>query len=127
MALLAVAQPVVESLPGPVVHPHSFELLSNSRYSVHSGFTPDLPRQVLANVLWAMSRDLFQSGIKCGNVSYPAVPLDEGIIRMTLNARHDRRDLDETLDILHRIGEQYGMLGKSAEELKEWENWFTPS
>jgi glycine C-acetyltransferase len=78
-------------------------------------------------LLWAMSRDLFQSGIKCGNVSYPAVPLDEGIIRMTLNARHTRKDLDETLDILHRTGEQYGMLGKSPEELKEWENWFSPS
>ena len=59
IAALAVAgfgQPVVESLPGPVVHPWSFELLSNSRYSVHSGTQDTLPRQVLANVLWAMSR-----------------------------------------------------------------------
>ncbi len=45
-----------ESLPGPIVHPYSFEVLSNSRYSVHSGFTDSLPRQVLANVLWAMNR-----------------------------------------------------------------------
>ncbi|MEO0073970.1 MAG: FlgD immunoglobulin-like domain containing protein [candidate division WOR-3 bacterium] len=45
-----------ETLPAPEYHNHSFELLSNSRYSVHSGFTEDLPRQVLANVLWAMSR-----------------------------------------------------------------------
>jgi hypothetical protein len=47
---------VVESLPAPVQHEHSFELLSNSRYSVHSGFTDSLPGQVLANVLWAMAR-----------------------------------------------------------------------
>ncbi len=46
----------VESLPGPVVNPHSFELLSNSRYSIHSGFEDTLPTQVLANVLWAMNR-----------------------------------------------------------------------
>ncbi len=46
----------IESLPGPVIHPYSFELLSNSRYSVHSGFNDTLPRQVLANVLWAMER-----------------------------------------------------------------------
>ena len=46
----------VESLPGPVVNPHSFELLSNSRYSTHSGFEDTLPTQVLANVLWAMNR-----------------------------------------------------------------------
>ena len=46
----------IESLPGPVIHPYSFELLSNSRYSVHPGFTDTLPRQVLANVLWAMEQ-----------------------------------------------------------------------
>lgn len=46
----------VETLPGPVVHPYSLELLANSRYSVHSGFTDSLPEQVLANVLWAMNR-----------------------------------------------------------------------
>jgi len=45
-----------ETLPGPLVREHSFELLSNSRYSVHSGFTDSLPRQVLGNVLWAMNR-----------------------------------------------------------------------
>lgn len=46
----------VESLPGPVPHAHSFEALSNTRYSIHSGFADSLPTQVLANVLWAMNR-----------------------------------------------------------------------
>jgi hypothetical protein len=45
-----------ESLPGPVHHAYSFEQLSNSRYSVHTGFDDSLPHQVMANVLWAMSR-----------------------------------------------------------------------
>jgi hypothetical protein len=45
-----------ESLPALVRHACSFEQLANSRYSVHSGFNDSLPRQVLANVLWAMSR-----------------------------------------------------------------------
>jgi hypothetical protein len=45
-----------ESLPGPVHHAYSFEQLSNSRYSVHTGFDDSLPAQVMANVLWAMSR-----------------------------------------------------------------------
>ena len=45
----------VESLPGPTVNAHSFELLSNSRYSTHSGFQDSLPTEVLANVLWAMN------------------------------------------------------------------------
>ncbi len=46
----------IESLPAPTVNQFSFELLSNSRYSVHSGMSDSLPRQVLANVLWAMGR-----------------------------------------------------------------------
>jgi hypothetical protein len=45
-----------ESLPGPVRHAYSFEQLTNSRYSVHAGFDDSLPGQVMANVLWTMSR-----------------------------------------------------------------------
>lgn len=57
LALAAVAAALeVESLPGPRVNEWSFELLSNSRHSVHSGITDSLPRQVLANVLWSMAR-----------------------------------------------------------------------
>lgn len=55
-ALTALASGQVESLPPVVVHPHSFEILSNSRYSSHSGFTSSVPVQVLANILWAMNR-----------------------------------------------------------------------
>jgi hypothetical protein len=46
----------VESLPPPVIHSNSFEIISNSRYSSHSGFTSLLSDTVLSNVLWAMSR-----------------------------------------------------------------------
>jgi len=46
----------VESLPPPVVHGSSFEIISNSRYSAHSGFTSSLSDTVLSNVLWAMNR-----------------------------------------------------------------------
>jgi hypothetical protein len=50
----AVAQ--VKNLPSPVVHGNSFEIISNSRYSVHFSFTDSLSDTVLSNVLWAMSR-----------------------------------------------------------------------
>ncbi|MEO0115280.1 MAG: FlgD immunoglobulin-like domain containing protein [candidate division WOR-3 bacterium] len=46
----------IETLPAPIVNRHSFEILSNSRYSVHSGFSSSLSNQVLANILWAMNR-----------------------------------------------------------------------
>ena len=60
LLLLAVAGSIgfaqVESLPPPVVHGNSFEIISNSRYSSHSGFTASLSDTVLSNVLWAMNR-----------------------------------------------------------------------
>jgi len=56
LALVPVLLAQVESLPAPVVHGNSFEILSNSRYSIHSGFDSTLSRQVLSNVLWAMNR-----------------------------------------------------------------------
>ncbi|MEO0092203.1 MAG: T9SS type A sorting domain-containing protein [candidate division WOR-3 bacterium] len=46
----------VESLPAPIINNKSFEILSNNRYSVHSGFTSNLSRQILSNILWAMNR-----------------------------------------------------------------------
>ncbi|MGQ9707728.1 MAG: nitroreductase family protein [bacterium] len=45
-----------ESLPPVNIQGKPFEILSNSRYSVHSGFTSSLSSQVLSNILWAMSR-----------------------------------------------------------------------
>lgn len=46
----------VESLPAPVINNKSFEILSNSRYSLHSGFTSSLSNQILSNILWAMNQ-----------------------------------------------------------------------
>jgi hypothetical protein len=59
LLLVALAVPAVvqaDSLPPPVVHGNSFEIISNSRYSSHSGFTASLSDTVMSNVLWAMSR-----------------------------------------------------------------------
>jgi hypothetical protein len=52
----SVALAQIESLPPPVIHGNSFEIISNGRYSAHSGFSSSLSDTVLSNVLWAMSR-----------------------------------------------------------------------
>jgi len=63
----------VESLPAPVVHGNSFEIISNSRYSSHSGFTTALSDTVLSNVLWAMNRvPSFGSGYREFYVATPS-------------------------------------------------------
>lgn len=70
-------------------------------------------------LLWLFSRDLFGAGVKCGNIIFPAVPQDEGIIRITLNAKHTTEDLDQTIDVFKALGRKYQLLGKSVDELKQ--------
>lgn len=60
--------------------------------------------------LWHMSRELFDSGIKCGNVAAPAVPKDQTILRFTVNARHTMQDLERTREVLARVCAQYGII-----------------
>jgi glycine C-acetyltransferase len=69
-------------------------------------------------LLWALSRELFDSGIKCGNVSYPAVPRGESILRLSVNARHTPEELDHTVGVLARLAVRYGIAGRSAEEVR---------
>jgi len=70
-------------------------------------------------LLWRVSRDLFDAGIKCGNVLYPAVARDSCILRFTLNARHSRLDLDYAAETLVRIARKHDLLGYTKEELRQ--------
>ncbi|MBI6546212.1 MAG: aminotransferase class I/II-fold pyridoxal phosphate-dependent enzyme [Cyanobacteria bacterium NC_groundwater_1444_Ag_S-0.65um_54_12] len=70
-------------------------------------------------LLWATSMELYEAGIKCGNVSFPAVPRGEAILRITANARHTPEEIDRTVAILERIGADYGILGCNAAEIQE--------
>lgn len=70
-------------------------------------------------LLWRVSRDLFDAGIKCGNVLYPAVARDACILRFTLNARHSRVDLDYAAETLIRIARKHDVVGHTKEELRQ--------
>jgi len=89
------------------------------------GFIVSEPNPILTvfmgsnRLLWAFSRDLFSAGIKCGTVAYPAVPDGESILRLTMNARHTDNDLSRCLDILKKLGQKYGILHKTREEVLE--------
>lgn len=54
--IVSITYAQIESLPAPIVNNKSFEILSNNRYSLHSGFTSSLSDQVLSNVLWATNK-----------------------------------------------------------------------
>ncbi len=53
---VSVVSAQIESLPAPIVNNKSLEILSNNRYSVHSGFSGSLSNQILSNILWATNK-----------------------------------------------------------------------
>ena len=66
-------------------------------------------------LLWKVSRELFDAGIKCGNVIYPAVSKSACILRLTVNSRHTADDIDYAVDVLGRIGRRHGLVSCSHE------------
>ena len=70
------------------------------------------------SLLWQVSRELYDRGVKCGNVCYPAVPPGEGILRISVNARHSRRDLERCVEALVEVGQKYDLLGRDMADLQ---------
>lgn len=68
-------------------------------------------------LLYRASRELFDRGFKVGVVSYPAVPKNEAVLRMSVSARHTAEELDRAIDALADIGRRYGVLNRSREEI----------
>ncbi len=57
-----------------------------------------------------MSKKVHEAGIFLNAVPYPAVPKDECRFRLSLMATHTRDDLDETLDVLKKVGREFGVI-----------------
>jgi 8-amino-7-oxononanoate synthase len=127
----AICAGVTEALKVMQEEPeHRLQLWENIRFFVPSlqnnGFIVPEPVSPIVTVfvgthplMWEISRDLFDAGIKCGNVMFPAVPQDESILRLTINSRHTKDDLEKTIDILTKIGLKYGILNKTKQEIIE--------
>lgn len=60
--------------------------------------------------LWKVSHDLYDAGIKAGNVIYPAVPRDGCILRLTMNSEHSPEDIDAAVASLITIGRRHGLI-----------------
>jgi glycine C-acetyltransferase len=70
-------------------------------------------------LLWAFSRELFARGVKCGSVCHPAVPRGESILRLTLNSRHTKEELDRAADALSAVARHFGILGRTLDEIRQ--------
>jgi len=61
-----------------------------------------------AETLLAAGRELFDAGVRCGVVTYPAVPPDASLLRLTVNARHTADEIDRAAEVLSRIASHHG-------------------
>ncbi len=73
-----------------------------------------------ADVLaYQFARELFDVGIKCSAVAYPAVRKNESILRLVVTSGHTPEDIVQTVEQLSRIGRKYGILHRDAREVCE--------
>jgi len=84
-----------------------------------AGFTlyPDPPESAILTLLighdavvHGMSRDLYEGGLLTSTVVYPAVPPNEGKMRLSLSAAHTEEALSRALDVITAAGRQHGII-----------------
>ena len=84
-------------------------------FSTPTPQSPILPVHVGdSNRLINVSRDLYANGIRCAAVTFPAVPMGAEILRLTVNARHTREDIERCVDALAETGRKHGLLGQPS-------------
>ena len=56
------------------------------------------------------SRDLFDAGLLATGIAFPTVAEGKARIRTILSSEHTREQLDQSLEILSRVGKKLGIL-----------------
>lgn len=64
--------------------------------------------------LFACTRTLFESGVRCGCVTFPAVRKGEAALRITANARHTSDEIDHAIEAIFSAGKQHGFKSLKA-------------
>ncbi|MER3446890.1 MAG: 8-amino-7-oxononanoate synthase [Candidatus Dadabacteria bacterium] len=57
-----------------------------------------------------MSKRIHEEGIYLNAIPYPAVPKGESRFRLTIMATHTQEDLDRTLEVMEKVGREFGVL-----------------
>ena len=84
---------------------------------------PDPPESAIVTIVVgadtavrALSKRVYEEGLFISTVAYPAVPRNEGKLRLSLSANHTREQLDRAVETLGLIGGECGILGGGAHE-----------
>src|SRR5436853_1447701 len=57
------------------------------------------------------SRELFKEGVLGTGIAFPTVPEGKARVRTIMTATHTRRELEQALEVLQKVGKRMGILG----------------
>jgi 8-amino-7-oxononanoate synthase len=91
--------------------------LNRMGYNTLNSQTPIIPLLIGDDfTAFAFTQKLYEMGVFATPVVKPAVPDGSALIRTSYMASHTKSDLEYTLDVLHTLGRQFGILGNSDRE-----------
>ncbi|WP_244619097.1 aminotransferase class I/II-fold pyridoxal phosphate-dependent enzyme [Rhizobium sp. 18055] len=116
-AAILAAMDVIESRPDLLMSlwgkvDYMRRRLRNLGFDVGNGTSPIIPVFVRdSDTLLKLGQDMFENGIFTTAVAYPVVKHSEVRFRFILNESHSFEQIDHTIDVLHRLGQSYGLIG----------------
>ena len=94
--------------------------LTDAGFVLKEGDTPIVPVMLFnAKLSQDISRDLYEEGIYAIGFFFPVVAKGQARIRTQISAGHEKEHLDKGLDAFKKVGQKYGILGKSKQEIIE--------
>ncbi|MCK4956923.1 MAG: glycine C-acetyltransferase [Candidatus Cloacimonetes bacterium] len=94
--------------------------LSEAGFILKDGDTPIVPVMLFdAKLAQDFSNDLYEKGVYAVGFFFPVVPNGQARIRTQLSAAHEIHHLDKALKAFIEVGDKYGILGKTKQEIIE--------
>jgi 8-amino-7-oxononanoate synthase len=91
--------------------------LSRMGYNTLGSQTPIIPLLIGDDLMaFSFTQHLYEAGVFATPVVRPAVPDGCALIRTSYMASHTRSDLQYALDVLERLGKQYGIIANSERQ-----------
>ncbi len=92
--------------------------LTDAGFVLKEGDSPIVPVMLFnAKLSQDISKDLYDEGIYAIGFFFPVVPNGQARIRTQISAGHEIHHLDKALDAFNKVGEKYGILGLTKQEI----------
>jgi len=92
--------------------------LKDAGFILKEGESPIVPVMLFnAKLSQDFSKDLYNEGIYAIGFFFPVVPNGQARIRTQISAGHERHHLDNALSAFNKVGNKYGILGLTKEQI----------